>query len=198
MFSLVIFHFVCPKANISEILQQGKVRRFLYDAVWKMFSYLFHCTFSRETLIKIKTDLFLCVFDWIWTWITSCRCQKQLHEFVKAKTPGLKLFIPMLFCYHIFMKKPCKFLLKLYIRLFVRFLPVFSSFRIRVLYFSTFQFLSASLKKIHNCMHWSQMSGNASFPLFSCLLEVNWSMVGSIKFRVLWNVATAFFLMTTS
>jgi hypothetical protein len=139
-----MFHFVCPKANISEILQQGKVRRFLYDAVWKMFSYIFHCTFSRKTLIKIKTDLFLCVFDWIWTW-TSCRCQKQLYEFVKAKTPGLKLFIPMLFCYHIFMKKPCKFLLKLYVFLCVS--CQFSRVFVFVFYiFQLFNFCQPRLK----------------------------------------------------
>ena len=53
-------------------------------------------------------------------------------EFVKAKTPGIKVFIPKLLCYHIHEKS-------IYIftettRLFVCFLPVFTSFRIRVLY----------------------------------------------------------------
>ena len=70
-------------------------------------------------------------------------------EFVKAKTPGINVFIPKLLCYHIHEKSMYSFT-ELTICLFVCFLPVFSSFRIRVLYlssfnFSSFQFLSASL-----------------------------------------------------
>jgi hypothetical protein len=62
----------------------------------------------------------------------------EATEIVKAKTPGLQLFIPKLFCYHIHEKS-----MKIFTettRLFVCFLPVFSSFRILVLYFSSFNF----------------------------------------------------------
>jgi hypothetical protein len=64
-------------------------------------------------------------------------------EFVKAKTPDIKVLIPKLLCYHIHEKS--MYIFTETIRLFVRFLPVFSSFRIRVLYLSNFQFLSASI-----------------------------------------------------
>jgi hypothetical protein len=59
----------------------------------------------------------------------------------KAKTPGIKVLIPKLLCYHIHEKS--MYIFTETIRLFV--LPVFSSFRICVLYLSTFRFLSASL-----------------------------------------------------
>jgi hypothetical protein len=67
------------------------------------------------------------------------------NDFVKAKakTPGIKVFIPKLLCYHIHEKS--MYIFTETIRLFMCFFPVFSSFRIRVLYLSTFQFLSASL-----------------------------------------------------
>jgi hypothetical protein len=65
--------------------------------------------------------------------------------FVKAEPPGIKVFIPKLFCYHIHEKS--MYIFTETIHLFVCFLPVFSSFRIRVLYLSNFQFLSASLWK---------------------------------------------------
>jgi hypothetical protein len=58
-------------------------------------------------------------------------------EFVKAKTPGIKVFIPKLLCYHIHEKSIYIFT--------VCFLPVFSSFGIRVLFLSNFQFLLVSL-----------------------------------------------------
>jgi hypothetical protein len=65
-------------------------------------------------------------------------------EFVKAKTPGIKVFIPKLLCYHIHEKS--MYIFTETIRIFVCFLPaVFSSFRIRVLYLSNFQCLSALL-----------------------------------------------------
>ena len=64
-------------------------------------------------------------------------------DFVKAKAPDIKVFIPKLLCYHIHEKR--MYIFTETIRLFVCFLPVFSSFRIRLLYLSTFQFLSASL-----------------------------------------------------
>ena len=64
-------------------------------------------------------------------------------EFVKAKTPGIKVFIPKLLCYLIHEKS--MYIFTETIRLFMCFLPVFSSFRIRVLYLSNFQFLSALL-----------------------------------------------------
>jgi hypothetical protein len=49
------------------------------------------------------------------------------------------------------MKKACKFIET--VRLFVCFLPVFQSFRIRVLYLSTFHFCQPRLValKTHNC-----------------------------------------------
>ena len=62
----------------------------------------------------------------------------------KAKTPGIKVFIPKLLCYHIHEKSMYIFTEIIYTS-FCVFLAVFSSFRIRVLYLSTFQFLSASL-----------------------------------------------------
>ena len=70
--------------------------------------------------------------------------------FVKAKKPGLKLFIPKRFCYHIREKKPCKFTET--VRLFMCFLPFFLSFRIRSCFisFNISIFVSLALK-IHNC-----------------------------------------------
>jgi hypothetical protein len=64
----------------------------------------------------------------------------------KAKTPVIKVFIPKLLYYHIHEKS--MYIFTETIRLFVCFLPVFSSFRIRVLYLSTFVSLAL---KIHNC-----------------------------------------------
>ena len=72
-------------------------------------------------------------------------------EFVKAKTPGLKLFIPIeSFSATIFTKNACKFTET--IRLFVCFLPVFSNFRIRSCFisFNITIFVCLALK-IHNC-----------------------------------------------
>jgi hypothetical protein len=75
----------------------------------------------------------------------------EATEVVKAKTTGLKLLIP----YHIhtktiFIKKACKFTET--IRLFVSFLPVFSSLRIRSCFtsFNISIFVSLAFK-IHSC-----------------------------------------------
>jgi hypothetical protein len=63
----------------------------------------------------------------------------------KAKTSGIKVFIPKLLCYTVFMKKACTFLLKLYVFLCVscQFSRVFVSFNISI-------FVSLALK-IHDC-----------------------------------------------
>jgi hypothetical protein len=63
----------------------------------------------------------------------------ETTEFVKAKTPGL-------ISATIFMKKTCKFTET--VRLFVCFLPVFSSFRIRSCFyiFQHFNFCQPSFK----------------------------------------------------
>jgi hypothetical protein len=75
-------------------------------------TYLFHCPFSRKTLIK----------------------SKQIHFYMFLIGSEHEPVVVM----YIFTET---------IRLFMCFLPVFSSFRFRVLYLSTFQFLSASLWK---------------------------------------------------
>ena len=75
----------------------------------------------------------------------------EATEFVKAKTSGLKLFIRKLHCYHTHEKSMLIFTET--IRLFGCFLLVFSNFRIRVLYLSSFNFsifVSLALK-INNC-----------------------------------------------
>jgi hypothetical protein len=56
----------------------------------------------------------------------------------KAKTPGIKVFIPKLLCYHIHEKS--MYIFTETIRLFVCLLPVLSCFRIRVYIFQLFNF----------------------------------------------------------
>ena len=71
-------------------------------------------------------------------------------DFAKAKTPGIKVFIPKLLCYNIHEKSMYTFTET--VRLFVCFLPVFSSFRIYSCFisFNISIFVSLALK-IHNC-----------------------------------------------
>jgi hypothetical protein len=75
----------------------------------------------------------------------------EATEFVKAKTPGLKRFIPKFFCYHIHEKS--MYLFTETIRLFVCFLPVFSSFRTLMFFiFQLFNFCLTNLRSVQLCI----------------------------------------------
>jgi hypothetical protein len=54
---------------------------------------------EKRWLIKSKQILFPSVFDGIW--ILTYLSLSEATDFVKAKKPGLKLFIPKRFCYYI-------------------------------------------------------------------------------------------------
>jgi hypothetical protein len=57
-------------------------------------AYLIHCYFGRKTLIKSKQIHFYSMCFWSDLNMNLSLSELEVTEFVKAKTPGLKRFIP--------------------------------------------------------------------------------------------------------
>jgi hypothetical protein len=62
-------------------------------------AYLIYCPFGRKTLVKSKQIHFYVFL--VGSDLNMNLSLSEATEFVKAKTPGLKRFIPKPFCYHI-------------------------------------------------------------------------------------------------
>jgi hypothetical protein len=129
---------LCLKTLFSSILSWNDKQKHKNIKI----TYLFHRFLVEKRWLNQNRLIFIC----FWSDLNMNLSLSGATDFVKAKTPSIKVFIPKLLCYHI-MKKACTFLPKLYV-----FLCVFCQFSrvfvyVFLIYLSTFQFLSASLWK---------------------------------------------------
>jgi hypothetical protein len=130
---------LCLKTLFSSILSWNDQKKYKNIKI----AYLIHCPFSRKTLIKSKQINFYVLL--IGSEHEPVVVVRTSNWICQSQNARLKTFYSnwKLFCYHIH-KKACKFTET--IRLFVCFLPVFSSFLFRSCFISfNIQFLSASL-----------------------------------------------------